>query len=284
MIFPRVTTALLTVPLVLAVVWYGSLPFLLFVLAISLLCLWEYSLIAEIGGYPNRCLLAMIGGIFVILSLYLDGSSWGPVHKTPGPLLVFFLWCLILFIREFLSKDLGHAYLRIITTIFGVMFFAFFFGHLILIRDLRISGGEGFELVGRPLTFFLIFTIWSVDTGAYIFGRWLGRFRLAPQISPNKTWEGALGGILVASLVGWFIREAALKNALGPLEAALYAALVAVVAQISDLSESLLKRSFGVKDTSKLLPGHGGLMDRFDSFVFAAPFFYYLLLSTGRFQ
>jgi len=157
-------------------------------------------------------------------------------------------------------------------------------GHLLLLRDLQYVAGEGFRHIGREIVYFLFFIIWAVDIGAWCFGRLLGRFRMAPRISPKKTWEGAIGGFLMACFLGWFLREAFLKTELGLVEAIIYAGLIAIVAQGSDFIESLLKRSFGVKNSSELLPGHGGLLDRFDSFIFSAPFFYYLLLGTGRFQ
>jgi len=157
-------------------------------------------------------------------------------------------------------------------------------GHLLLLRDLRLVAGEGNRFVGREIVFFLFITIWSVDIGAWLIGRSFGRFPLAPRLSPKKTWEGALGGTLVGCAVGWFMRETFLESALGPVEAILYAFLIAVFAQMSDLMESMIKRSFGAKNSSELLPGHGGILARFDSFIFAAPFFYYILLGTGRFS
>ncbi|OVE77052.1 hypothetical protein BVX98_03750, partial [bacterium F11] len=123
-----------------------------------------------------------------------------------------------------------------------------------------------------------------VDVGAWGVGRLVGKRPLAPRISPKKTWEGTLAGLVLGCLVGWLFRESFLPKAFGPLEGVIYALLIGITAQISDLMESLLKRSFNVKDSSELLPGHGGILDRFDSFIFAAPFFYYVLLGTGRFQ
>ena len=284
MTLPRIITAIFLVPFMVAVVWYGSLAFFIFVSGLALLCVWEYSVMAETGGYPNQLVLSMIGVLFVVLSLYVDGAPLGPIHKAPSPIFVLLVWTVASFLREFFRRDKGHSVLRVITSIGGVILCGFFLGHLLLLRDLRIAAGEGFEFVGRPILFFLIITIWCVDTGAWFVGRSIGRFRMAPMISPKKTWEGAIGGTLIACLAAWLFREIFLKAHVGRAEAMVYAVVIAVTAQISDLMESLLKRSFGVKDSSQLLPGHGGLLDRFDSFIFAAPFFYYALLSTGRFQ
>lgn len=239
---------------------------------------------AEGGGYPNQLFISLGGGALVLLALYIDGAPLGPVQKAPGPLFVFLLWSFFVFIREFFRTDKGLSYIRIITTLSGVVFFALFLGHLLLIRELRMTAGEGVQLVGRPVTFFLIVTIWMIDTGAWLVGRLIGRNPLAPRVSPNKTWEGAVGGTLIACASAWFFREAFLRDVMGPVESVCYAVVIAVSAQVSDLIESLMKRSFGAKDSSQLLPGHGGVLDRFDSFIFAAPFYYYALLTTGRFH
>ncbi len=284
MVLPRILTACLLIPLVVAVVWYGTIPYFLFVTAVCMFCVWEYSLMAEDGGYPNQLAMSLIGGFLVLLALYLDGAPVGPVSKSPAPLFIFLFWSFCVFLREFFREDKGHSFLRIITTISGVVFFSFFLGHLLLLRELRMTAGEGMVLVGRRVTFFLIIIIWITDTGAWLVGRNFGKHQMAARISPKKSWEGAVGGTLMACAAAWLFREAFLRDAMGPVEAMVYAAIIAVTAQVSDLIESLIKRSFGAKDSSQLLPGHGGVLDRFDSFIFAAPFYYYALLATGRFH
>lgn len=284
MVLPRVLTSCLLVPLVIAVVWFGSVPYFLFVMGICLFSVWEYSVMAEEGGYPNQLVMALLGAFLLVLALYIDGAPLGPIHHAPSPIFVLTLWSFFVFLREFFRADKGHSLLRVVTTVSGVVFFALFLGHLLLLRDLRMAAGEGVQLVGRQMTFFLIVTIWVLDTGAWFVGRLIGRLPLAPRISPKKSWEGAIGGTILACLCGWLIREAFLKDLIGPLESVCYAFLIAVTAQVSDLIESLIKRSFGAKDSSQLLPGHGGILDRFDSFIFAAPFYYYALLGTGRFH
>lgn len=284
MVLPRILTSVVLIPLVVACVWAGSLPFFFFVLGVSLFCLWEYSLITAEGGYPNQFILSMVGGVLIVLSIYIDGMPTGPLHAAPSPVFILIVWVFVLFVREFFRRDKSNSFLIIITTVTGLLLCAFFLGHLLLIRDLRLAGGEGLQLVGRPFLFFLMLVIWAADTGAWMVGRSFGRFHLAPSISPKKTWEGAVGGALLACLVGWFMREVWMNEMLGRSEAVLFAFLISIVAQCSDLAESLLKRSCGVKNSSELLPGHGGMLDRFDSFIFAAPFFYYVLVATGRFQ
>lgn len=114
--------------------------------------------------------------------------------------------------------------------------------------------------------------VWLGDTGAYFTGKFLGRHKLHPRVSPNKTWEGAIGG-LVGSAVGALVVARLLHLPIATLPALVYAVVGGAIAQMGDLAESLIKRSFGVKDSGTLLPGHGGLLDRIDALIVALPFF-----------
>lgn len=285
MVLPRVLTAILLVPIVLPAIWVGSIPFFLFVTMICLLSFWEYSNMAEAGGYPNQLWMGMAGTLFLLMALYLDGAlPWGPINKAPSPLFIIILWTFFSFFREFFNREKGHALLRIMTTFLGVIICGLLMGHLILLRDLRLVSGEGFHFIGREMVFFLVTIIWTTDVGAWFVGKAVGRIHIAPVISPKKTLEGSLGGTLISVACAWLYQAAFLKSAISPVEAMIFAAIISGVAQFSDLMESLIKRSFGVKNSSELLPGHGGVFDRFDSFIFASPVFYYLLLASGRFQ
>jgi len=122
------------------------------------------------------------------------------------------------------------------------------------------------------LTIFLL--TWASDTGAYFVGRFLGKRQLSPALSPNKTWEGSLGGVLATMLIAW----ALLAGQLDWQGALIFGLAASILAQMGDMFESLLKRYFGVKDSGKLLPGHGGVLDRFDSFLIVAPLVFYFLI------
>jgi len=123
---------------------------------------------------------------------------------------------------------------------------------------------------GRNWMFFALFTTFSSDTAAYFVGRVLGRHRLAPQISPHKSWEGAIGGLLGAALMSLlFTLSTPLQITLSIGQGIVLALLVSVFGQIGDLAESLLKRNTGVKESGNSIPGHGGFLDRMDSVVFA---------------
>jgi phosphatidate cytidylyltransferase len=132
---------------------------------------------------------------------------------------------------------------------------------------------------GRADVIILLLLVWASDIGAYLVGRIVGGPRLAPAISPGKTWSGAIGGLVAVVVVG-LIASAVLGGAT-PLRAAGFAALTGCVSQIGDLFESHLKRRFGVKDSGWLIPGHGGLLDRIDAVLFAAPLAGLLALILG---
>lgn len=125
-------------------------------------------------------------------------------------------------------------------------------------------------LHGRHIVFWLFCVVWATDTGAYFAGRAIGGPKLIPSISPNKTWAGLLGGMASASLIGGLV--AAINPVLPAFALAGFASLVAIVSQAGDFTESGIKRSFGLKDASHLIPGHGGVLDRLDGLLFAAPF------------
>ncbi|MCM3900813.1 MAG: phosphatidate cytidylyltransferase [Pyrinomonadaceae bacterium] len=153
-------------------------------------------------------------------------------------------------------------------TVLGVLYIVLLGGHLVAVRT-------GFkQALSADLLSFFFLVLMGADTGAYYVGRAFGKHKLAPSISPGKTWEGVAGGLLAGLLMAtlahfWFFRELPLKLAL-PL-----AAVMIGVGILGDLTESALKRSAGAKDAANILPGHGGLLDRLDSLLFNAPVIYY---------
>ena len=154
----------------------------------------------------------------------------------------------------------------IAVTFFGPVYLSFTLNYLFLLRFER----------GPFYIYFLCSVIFLGDTGAYLFGKLIGRHKMAPLASPQKTWEGSLGGIVFGVLGAWLAQAVLLKD-VELWRALVCGALVHAVAQMSDPLESLFKRAVGVKDSSNLLPGHGGVLDRVDSLILAAPFFYYLI-------
>jgi len=152
-------------------------------------------------------------------------------------------------------------------TLFGAAYLSFTLIHILPLR----------REFGPWAVYFLLAVVAAGDTGAFLVGSLFGRHKMFPLASPKKTWEGAAGGLVFAAL-GAFAAQALFFPGLSPLRAAVYGLAVHGFAQLSDPLESLFKRAAGVKDSGRLFPGHGGLLDRVDSFIFSAPLFYYLML------
>jgi len=162
-------------------------------------------------------------------------------------------------------------------TVFGIIYPALVtYMYPIRYHDYAIDAKAGTLLLMLPISL-----TWATDTGAYFVGRSMGRHKLIPSVSPAKTIEGAIGGVLVAVIAAWlyvtFLLRPVAQLTMLPIGLTMFAILVSCVGQTGDLAESLFKRDAGVKDSSRLLPGHGGILDRFDSLLFVLPVAYVLL-------
>lgn len=260
---------LIGAPIVLYIIYWGAIPYLLFIATITIMGLREYFQIVKKGGYLTSSVIGQICGILLLVSIYLNGTDLLVYGRNQGTAIVLSLILLVLFISEFFRAEIQYALLRVGITLLGIMLVVWTLGHLILIRDVRPNG--------MMLTYFLFVIIWAVDIAAYVFGVLLGKHRLFPRISPKKTIEGFTGGVFCGISCGYIFYLIFLKDVFSPVEVLVLALTISVVAQLSDLIESLIKRSVGVKDTSAILPGHGGILDRFDSFIFTAPLFFYYI-------
>jgi len=171
----------------------------------------------------------------------------------------------------------GKPFVAVSVTILGVLYAAMItFVYPLRYHDYAVGAGAGTALVMFP-----VFLVWATDTGAYTFGRLFGKKKLMPSVSPGKTVVGAIGGLFVAIAICWLYSKAVLEPvahlALSPIGVVLFGAAISIAAQTGDLLESLLKRDAGVKDSSSLVPGHGGILDRIDSQLFALPVAYLII-------
>jgi len=266
-LLPRVLTALVGIPVLLGAVYFGGLPFFFVVLGIILLGLREFFWLAQESGYPCYSSIGVLGGLLVALSVFLNGLSFGQATENQGTAALMALILLAIVIRSLLRGPAETTLSEWGVTFFGIFYVAWSLSHLLLLRDLRPEGENA--------TYLLFFLIWAEDICAYWIGvRW-GRHPIAEKISPKKTWEGTLAGLLAAMAVAAFFERTLLRSSLGMPEALGLGLITGLLAFASDLGESMLKRGAGVKGSSVLLPGHGGILDRFDSFILTAPFFYY---------
>ncbi|MFC2013037.1 phosphatidate cytidylyltransferase [Chloroflexota bacterium] len=261
MLKKRLITGLCGTPLLIAAVWFGD-PWLTLLIAIwGLLAGYEfYRIVAGNKVIP----LTYLGLVWILLLII--SPHFGYVFLKP---LLFTAVAVISLIWLPLRSRKEEAFPAWVWTIAGIVYTGWLLSYFV---ELNLLGG-------RNWVFFAFFTIFAYDTAAFFVGRKLGRHYLAPDISPGKTWEGAIGGTIGAVIISLlFTLPTPLGVPLGYGQAILLGVLISVFGQLGDLAESLFKRSTGVKDSGKLIPGHGGALDRMDSVVFAGVVVYYYVL------
>lgn len=274
MILPRLLTAIIGIPVILLAIYFGGVPFFILILIVVLFSLQEYFFIIDKTHYSVQKTNGYIFGFLIVLAVYFNGSKILAQAQSQLTTVVFTLSLIVCFLYEilrmyFVKTETNGSIIRIALTLFGIFIISWTFSYILLIRDLNPYGDK--------YTFFLFLLIWLADTGAYVVGKKFGRLRLSPKISPQKTVEGAVGGIVTSVFFGAIMWKLLPLKELKLSEIIVLSFFITIIAFISDLSESLLKRDVGLKDSDVLLPGHGGMLDRFDSFMFTAPFFYYYL-------
>jgi len=263
-VLPRLVVIAVGVPCLYLITARGGFFFLLLVGLIIFLGLREFYALMHAKGYlPFEAL-----GYFCALSI--SAYAWRQVAAVP---LIMTGGLLLIMIRELFRRDMSMSLAHIAVTVFGIMYVGWLGSHLVLLRQLPASLGMD-DAIGARLVFFAALLTWATDTGAYVFGVALGRHKLIPRISPSKTVEGAVGGLVAAGLAGWLCARG-LTPFLTPLAATVTGVLVGLMAQLGDLVESMIKRDVGIKDSAELIPGHGGILDRFDSLLFTVPVLYY---------
>ncbi len=269
MLLPRIITAIIGVPLILAAIHLGGLVYMAFVAGVILLCLYEYGLVLRAGKKPVHILSLLIFGI-LMGTVAILGRSTLPSLELPDnlyPFTISIVICGVLLIEVLTPR---RSWERAANTFIGIFLIPWSLAHLINIRDIA--------QYGEYLTLFMMVTVWICDTGAYFSGRFFGKHKLNKEVSPKKTWEGSIGGTLLAIGGAVLMQHLFLPTFFTVMQAVWLGLLIAVIGQVSDLTESIIKRSTGVKDSSNLLPGHGGFLDRFDSYLLLAPIFYYVVL------
>ena len=293
----RIVSGIIGIVIAAFVIQIGSLPFVAFTVLLSLIGWYEYAKMMKAKGIDITFVLGALTLIVMLCCAWLGSIEELMAVLTIGMLLIFLMTVIL------------HGSVRPIdacASIAGVLYIGLPFSHLILLRFLdeerldtkvnsisalsnlgnlsvvenAITSLTTFNLdVGSALIWLLFICTWSSDTFAYFVGTAIGSHKLASSISPNKTVEGFLGGVLgttaMAVIVGHILFDFPL------IEMAILGSIMAIVATFGDLVESVMKRFANVKDSGILLPGHGGMLDRFDSIFYTAPFFYYFVIIAG---
>jgi len=262
----RLLTASVGVPAAIVCSLIGGLPFLLAVHGVIGFGLLEFYRMMEAKGIKPYKTVGIVSGLVVAWFVYDQGGFYSSLFIT---VVLFSIMVLELF-----RRDGELAVFHIASTIFGVFYVAWLGSHIILLRQLGETSPFGDK--GGLFVILAFALAWGTDTGAYFVGNALGRRKLLPRVSPAKSVEGVLGCV-VFSVAAVFICRWTFAGFLPVGHAVVLGLASAVMATLGDLVESLLKRDVRIKDTSRALPGHGGMLDRFDSVLFVAPFVYYYL-------
>ncbi len=244
--------------------------FLLVILGLTIGGLYEFFYMIKKKGIPIYSYVGIFIGVLIPASIYTHfelTKNW--------ELLFIVLAFLLILLLQFARKDNSNAIVGLSTTLFGILYVSWFFSFLIKIRFLLPS------VEGEKLLAFILLVTKSGDIGALVIGSRFGKHPLLPRVSPNKTIEGILGALTFSILFALLFR-AFLPRApqLSLLHVALMGAFFGGVGQLGDISESLMKRDCNVKDSGKLLPGLGGVLDTIDSLLFSAPAFYLYMSSV----
>ncbi|RRJ85105.1 phosphatidate cytidylyltransferase [Aestuariirhabdus litorea] len=255
MLKQRVITALILAPIALCGVFFLPLhPFSLFIAGVILIGAWEWANLAGFSAQPARI------GYSLSVALALFGATQISAQSILWSALGWWLLALGLVVSYPASAGLWRS--SLVRLLIGYLVLVPAWVGLVLLK----SHPDSWILI-----MFLLFLVWGADVGAYFAGKYLGRHKLAPKVSPKKTWEGVLGGIVTVVLVALVAQPYLPFKELGPLLGV--TVFVALVSVLGDLAESMFKRERGIKDSSQLLPGHGGILDRIDSLTAAIPLF-----------
>ncbi len=259
----RAASGLIYAAAFIACLYFGTLTTAIFVAAMSWLCCFEFFRMMRLDGkVPNEFIGLTAAVLFPLASMFDD------------------LWVTVVFALLILSLGLWYVYYPrtriadVSVTAFGPIYTGFMLSAIVLLRE-RVVGFEG-----ALLSVGVCASLWVSDSFAYMVGSRIGKHKMVPKISPNKSWEGFIGGI-IGSVIIWLILWCTNYYALELPYALLCAVIVSVLGVFGDLIESRIKRGVGVKDSGNLIPGHGGMLDRSDSLIFGCITAYLLLMVGG---
>ena len=248
-------------------VWLGGWWIFALVAVVAIVSLHEYY--SMIRPLRPLVLAGYVGGVATLVGAQIAGASW---------LLAGFLVVLLLaFVMEGIAGTRQSANVAVASTVVGAAWIGLGLAHVLLLREQPAD-----DYYARLGIFTVLLAIWASDTFAFFAGRLVGRHKLAPVVSPAKTWEGFLAGTIAAVVVAFFALYSDRDDFLSIWQAVALGGVIAVSGALGDLFQSTLKRDMQVKDTGRLLGGHGGMLDRIDSLLFAMPASYYFLLALDR--
>lgn len=267
----RFIVAAILLPTGIYLISLGGLPFFALILLFLGLAAWEYARLFRAGGFRPSTWMMVVGVAALLLGRYLniegDPFAWDSLILS-----IFVILAMTVHLIDY-ERGASFSGTDFAITVSGAVYLGFVGGYLLPLRYL--PDGLWWFLTVLP-------ALWFADSGAYFVGKAIGKRRFSPRLSPKKTWEGYLGGVLLGTAGGALmpvILAAIAADPIAPTPAlgAVIGLVVSIVTPFGDLGQSMIKRQVGIKDSSNILPGHGGIFDRIDSWIWAAVIGYYIV-------
>jgi len=265
----RIIVAVVAIPLILIAAYLGGYYFFCFIALVALLSFYEFSLLSK---NKNAHVNLFLGEITIFLLLLNQVTNFTDIISL-------LLLSSVLLLTIELFRNNGSALLNLGLTFLGIFYIGIFSVAIIALREFYTNSVNDY-IKGAYLIISIFASIWVGDSAAYYFGTAFGKHKLFPRVSPKKSWEGAIFGFIF-SVGTMILMKVILLNFLSLFDVIIIGVIIGTIGQIGDLVESLIKRDSAVKDSSALIPGHGGFFDRFDSLIFSAPVIWMYLKYFG---
>lgn len=279
----RLISALILIPAVIAaLLWLPPVGFAITTLVVCMLAAWEWGQLSGFASRFQRIWLAVLCGLLLAVMLFVLPEY----HQSASvPIIDAVLWAslawwivALLMVLTYPNSAAAWRHSRALRLIFGLLTIVPFFWGMVVLRNWHYDVNH---YTGAIWLLYVMVLVWGADSGAYMFGKMFGKHKLAPKVSPGKTWQGFVGGLLTAAVIAW-IFGALTHLDITPSVLLICSVAAALVSVLGDLTESMFKREAGIKDSGHLIPGHGGVLDRIDSLTAAVPVFACLLLLVFR--
>jgi phosphatidate cytidylyltransferase len=286
----RILVAVIAIPVICYIILYKPIGLLGLTILFALLAVHEFYGLAKAKGFVPQTILGLTLTALIVVSFahyqLLHAAAFLHLHLSVATLTIYLLPLIMIvgiiaiFTSE-LFKGYPNPFVQVSVTIGGAVYIGFGLGAFFGIRE-SLMDTDGSSVNGAFFLIMMLVSIWICDSAAFFVGRAFGRHKISKRVSPNKSWEGGIAG-LIASVAAWLIA----RTLIGGLEAVSLSTAIALgiiaggFGQVGDFAESMLKRDAGVKDSSTLIPGHGGVLDRIDSILFVAPLTYVYLQLFG---
>ncbi len=279
----RLISAFVLIPVVIAALFLlPPMGFAIATLVVCVLAAWEWGQLSGFVSRSQRVWLALLCGLLLALMLFFL-----PIYQAPVsvPLVEGALWAslgwwvvALLLVLFYPNSATFWRHSKTLRLVFGLLTIVPFFWGMVALRAWHYDANH---YSGALWLLYVMFLVWGADSGAYMFGKMFGKHKLAPKVSPGKTWQGFIGGLFTAAIISWIYGACADLN-VAPVTLLTCSIVAALASVLGDLTESMFKREAGIKDSGHLIPGHGGILDRIDSLTAAVPVFACLLLLVFR--